>query len=76
MLCYMDDVVVQKRGLILNRTSAFSDHKALIYMLNPEKAMLSPPRIQRLGLRLQAFDYRIEHMVGKSNVADSLRDRV
>ncbi|XP_051804922.1 uncharacterized protein K02A2.6-like [Acanthochromis polyacanthus] len=49
-----------------------TDHKPLIYMFNPEKATLSPPRIQRLGLRLQPYDYKIEHIVGKSNVADSL----
>lgn len=49
-----------------------TDHKPLIYMFNPEKATLSPPRIQRLGLRLQRYDYKIEHIVGKSNVADSL----
>lgn len=49
-----------------------TDHKPLIYMFSPEKATLSPPRIQRLGLRLQRYDYKIEHIVGKSNVADSL----
>ena len=49
-----------------------TDHKPLIYMFNPEKATLSPPRIQRLDLRLQPYDYKIEHIVGKSNVADSL----
>ncbi|KAL7824648.1 hypothetical protein SRHO_G00344920 [Serrasalmus rhombeus] len=49
-----------------------TDHKPLIYMFNSRKATLSPPRIQRLGLRLQPYDYKIEHIVGKSNVADSL----
>ncbi|KAG7453313.1 hypothetical protein JOB18_038277 [Solea senegalensis] len=49
-----------------------TDHKPLIYMFNPEKATLSPPQIQRLGLRLQPYDFKIEHIVGKSNVADSL----
>ena len=38
-----------------------TDHKPLIYMLNPEKATLSPPRKQRLGLRLQPYDLKIEH---------------
>uniref|UniRef100_A0A3B3IAC9 ribonuclease H n=1 Tax=Oryzias latipes TaxID=8090 RepID=A0A3B3IAC9_ORYLA len=49
-----------------------TDHKPLIYMFNPDKATLTPPRIQRLGLRLQPYDYKIEHIVGKSNVADLL----
>ena len=49
-----------------------TDHKPLIYMFNPEKSTLLPPRIQRLGFRLQPYDYKIEHIAGKSNVADSL----
>ncbi|KAF7654889.1 hypothetical protein LDENG_00063750 [Lucifuga dentata] len=48
-----------------------TDHKPLIYMFNPEKATLLP-RIQRLGMRLHPYDYKIEHVTGKSNVADSL----
>lgn len=49
-----------------------TDHKPLIYMFNSEKATLLPPRIQRLSWRLQPYDYRIEHIGGKSNIADSL----
>ncbi|XP_051973262.1 uncharacterized protein K02A2.6-like [Xyrauchen texanus] len=49
-----------------------TDHRPLIYMLNPEKSKLLPPRIQRLGLRLYPYDYKIEHIAGKDNVADSL----
>uniref|UniRef100_W5MUS1 Gypsy retrotransposon integrase-like protein 1 n=1 Tax=Lepisosteus oculatus TaxID=7918 RepID=W5MUS1_LEPOC len=49
-----------------------TDHKPLIYMFNPKKATLLPPRIQRLGLRLRPYDYKIEHIVGKTIVADSL----
>lgn len=40
-------------------------------MFNSEKATLELPSIQRLGLRLQPFHYKIEH-VGKPKVADSL----
>ncbi len=49
-----------------------TDHRPLIYMLNPEKSKLLPPRIQRLGLRLCPYDYKNEHIAGKANVADSL----
>lgn len=49
-----------------------TDHKPLIYMFNPEKATMLPPRIQRLGMRLHPFEYKIEHVVGKCNIADSL----
>ena len=49
-----------------------TDHKPLIYMFNPEKATMLPPRIQRLGMRLHPFEYTIEHIAGKCNVADSL----
>lgn len=40
-------------------------------MFNSEKVTLAPLSIQRLGLRLQPFHYKIEH-VGKSKAADSL----
>lgn len=49
-----------------------TDHKPLIYMFNPEKATMLPPRIQRLGMRLHPYEYNIEHVVGKCNIADSL----
>ncbi len=41
-------------------------------MFSSEKATLSWPRIQRLCMRLQPYDYKIEHIGGRSNVADSL----
>ncbi|UYV84236.1 hypothetical protein LAZ67_X001628 [Cordylochernes scorpioides] len=37
-----------------------TDHKPLIYMLNPKKATVLPPRIERLSWRLQPYDYEIE----------------
>ena len=49
-----------------------TDHKPLIYVLNPEKATMLPPRIKRMGMRLHPFEYTIEDIAGKCNVADSL----
>ncbi|UYV69099.1 K02A2.6-like, partial [Cordylochernes scorpioides] len=47
-----------------------TDHKPLIYMLNPKKATVLPPRIERLSWRLQPYDYEIEYLKGKQNIAD------
>jgi hypothetical protein len=41
-------------------------------MFNPEKATMLPPRIKRMGMRLHPFEYTIEDIAGKCNVADSL----
>ena len=41
-------------------------------MFNPEKATMLPPQIKRLEMRLHPFEYTIEHIAGKCNVADSL----
>jgi hypothetical protein len=41
-------------------------------VLNPEKATMLPPQIKRLEMRLHPFEYTIEHIAGKCNVADSL----
>ncbi|UYV84627.1 K02A2.6-like, partial [Cordylochernes scorpioides] len=47
-----------------------TDHKPLIYMLNPENGAVLPPRIQRLSWRLQPYDFEIEFIQGKQNIAD------
>ncbi|UYV77695.1 K02A2.6-like, partial [Cordylochernes scorpioides] len=47
-----------------------TDHKPLIYMLNPKNATVLPPRIERLSWRLQPYDYEIEYLKGKQNIAD------
>ncbi|UYV70088.1 hypothetical protein LAZ67_7001756 [Cordylochernes scorpioides] len=47
-----------------------TDHKPLIYMLNPKKATVLPPIIERLSWRLQPYDYEIEYLKGKQNIAD------
>ena len=49
-----------------------TDHRPLIYMFNPKVSTIVPPRIQRLLWKLQAYDYTIEHIPGKENIADSL----
>ncbi|UYV80241.1 K02A2.6-like [Cordylochernes scorpioides] len=47
-----------------------TDHKTLIYMLNPKNGAVLPPRIQRLSWRLQPHDFEIEFIQGKQNIAD------
>ncbi|UYV82952.1 hypothetical protein LAZ67_22001514, partial [Cordylochernes scorpioides] len=47
-----------------------TDHKPLIYMLNPKNGAVLPPRIQRLSWRLQPYDFEIEFIQGKQNIAD------
>ena len=49
-----------------------TDHRPLIYMFNPKVSTIVPPRIERLLWKLQAYDYTIEHIPGKENIADSL----
>ncbi|UYV75014.1 hypothetical protein LAZ67_12002096, partial [Cordylochernes scorpioides] len=47
-----------------------TDHKPLKYMLNPKNGAVLPPRIQRLSCRLQPYDFEIEFIQGKQNIAD------
>ncbi|UYV66679.1 K02A2.6-like, partial [Cordylochernes scorpioides] len=47
-----------------------TDHKPLIYMLNPKNGAVLPPIIQRLSWRLQPYDFEIEFIQGKQNIAD------
>ncbi|UYV71889.1 K02A2.6-like, partial [Cordylochernes scorpioides] len=47
-----------------------TDHKPLIYMLNPKNGAVLPPRIQRLSWRLEPYDFEIEFIQGKQNIAD------
>ncbi|XP_033121564.1 uncharacterized protein K02A2.6-like, partial [Anneissia japonica] len=48
------------------------DHKPLIYMFGPKANSQLPARIQRLSWRLLGYDFDIEHIPGKQNIADSL----
>ncbi|UYV71739.1 hypothetical protein LAZ67_9000200, partial [Cordylochernes scorpioides] len=47
-----------------------TDHKPLIYMLNPKNGAVLPPRIQRLSWRLQPYDFEINFIQEKQNIAD------
>ncbi|MCG8431885.1 MAG: hypothetical protein MJA29_12015, partial [Candidatus Omnitrophica bacterium] len=47
-----------------------TDHRPLIHMLNSRASTIVPPRIQRLLWKLQAYDYVLEYLPGKSNIAD------
>ncbi|UYV77506.1 K02A2.6-like [Cordylochernes scorpioides] len=40
------------------------------YMLNPKNGAVLPPRIQGLSWRLQPYDFEIEFIQGKQNIAD------
>ena len=46
-----------------------SDHKPLQYMFNKVKGEV-PPRIERMIMDLQEFDYIVEYCPGKSMIAD------
>ena len=49
-----------------------TDNKPLSSMLNPFSNNILPPRIQRLSWRLHQYNFTIEHISGKANLADSL----
>ena len=52
-----------------------TDHKPLIHLFSPSKAIssIANARLTRWALKLSAFDYQIEHIQGKNNVlADGL----
>ena len=41
-------------------------------MFDPYSSKVLPPRIQRLAWRLHQYSFRIQHIAGNANVADSL----
>jgi len=47
-----------------------TDHRPLIHMLTQGKTVQLPPRIQRFAWKLQAYEFDIVHIPGKSNIAD------
>ena len=52
-----------------------TDHKPLTFIFGPKKGlpMMSAARVQRWAIFLTAYDFKIRHISGKSNVvADSL----
>ena len=55
--------------LIGRKFTLFNDHKALINILNNPKATV-PLRIERLTLRLQGFDFKLEHVKSAENISD------
>lgn len=48
-----------------------TDNKPLSTMLNPHSSKSLPPRIQRLAWRLHQYTFRIQHIAGNANTADS-----
>ena len=48
------------------------DNKPLTSLLAPDCKKILPPRIQRLAWRLYQYNYKIEHVAGKMNIADLL----
>ena len=55
--------------LIGRQFNVFNDHKALINILNNPKATV-PLRIERLTLRLQGFDFKLDHIKSAGNISD------
>ena len=49
-----------------------TDNKPLSSMFDPHSSKVIPPRIQRLAWRLHQCDFRIAHISGNANTADSL----
>ena len=49
-----------------------TDNKPLSSMFDPHSSKVLPPRIQRLAWRLHQYDFRIAHISGNANTADSL----
>ena len=49
-----------------------TDNKPLSSMFDPYSSKVLPPRIQRLAWRLHQYSFRIQHIVGNANTADSL----
>ena len=49
-----------------------TDNKPLVQLLRPDSVKILPPRIQCLLWRMQQYHYKIKHIIGKVNIADSL----
>ena len=49
-----------------------TDNKLLSSMFDPHSSKILPPRIQRWAWRLHQYNFRIAHISGNSNTADSL----
>ena len=49
-----------------------TDNKPLSSMFDPHSSKVLPPRIQHLAWRLHQCDFRIAHISGNTNTADSL----
>jgi hypothetical protein len=48
-----------------------TDNKPLVSLLSLDCKKMLPPRIQRLAWRLHQYKYKIKHIEGKINIADS-----
>ena len=48
----------------------YTDHKPLEVIYSPKSK--PPPRTERWALRLQPYNFRVVHMLGKTNTADVL----
>ena len=53
------------------RFTVVTDHKPLLKLYSPSCSE-SPTRIRRWLLRLQEFDFKLEHKLGMNNIADIL----
>ena len=49
--------------------TVYTDHKPLVSIFNNPKKN-SPFRVERLRLKLQGFDFRVEHLPGSTNPSD------
>ena len=49
-----------------------TNNKPLSSMFDPYSSKVLPPRIQRLAWRLHQYSFRIQHIAGNANTADSL----
>ena len=47
------------------------DNKPLVSLLSLDCKKMYPPQIQRLAWRLHQYKYKIKHVEGKMNIADS-----
>ncbi len=58
--------------------SLFSDHKNLVYILDPERRQVlkhADDRLSRWALALMSFRFTVEHIVGNSNVVADMLSR-
>jgi hypothetical protein len=58
--------------------SLFSDHKNLVYILDPDRRQVlkhADDRLSRWALALMSFRFTVEHIVGESNVVADMLSR-